>query len=158
MGSHTNEPGAQRVLDHLRRIVQSLRTPQRSARGPRLSGAQLLVLQQLREHGPATMGQLADRTLTHQSSVSVVVSRLATRGLVRRQVSPEDRRSVRVSLTPKGERLTHRSLPLPHAQLREAILALPPRDQLKLASLLGQVVDQMGLSTEPPPMFFEEKR
>src|SRR5207302_6438951 len=71
--------------------------------------AQLFVLQQLRSAGGAlTPGELAERTLTHQSSVSVVARRLMDGGLVKRRWSPADGRRVELSLTPAGRAAVRR--------------------------------------------------
>ena len=86
MGSHASAD-ARAVLDAIRRIVRLLRQSARAAeRRTGMSAAQLFVLQQLRSAGGAlTPGELAERTLTHQSSVSVVARRLVDGGLVKRQ-------------------------------------------------------------------------
>src|ERR1019366_5949434 len=65
------------VMDALRRVVRDLRLSARDAeRSAGISGAQLFVLQSLAEEPASSLNVLADRTLTDQSSVSVVVNRL----------------------------------------------------------------------------------
>jgi DNA-binding MarR family transcriptional regulator len=60
------------VLDAVRRIVQALRESSRQAeRQVGLSGAQLFVLQKLAESPASSVNELAARTHTHQSSVSL---------------------------------------------------------------------------------------
>src|ERR671938_1731164 len=72
---------AVRSLDAIRRLVRGLRLAARaSEREAGLSAAQLFVLQQLAESPAESINELAARTLTHQSSVSVVVRRLVERG------------------------------------------------------------------------------
>src|SRR3954465_9301852 len=79
------------ALDEVRRLVQALRqSTVQAERETGLSGAQLFVLQQLAQTPAQSLNDLAERTHTHQSSVSVVVTRLVGRGLVSRQRSPED--------------------------------------------------------------------
>ena len=88
MGSNTSSRHPH-VLDAMRRIVQALRESSRWAeRHVGLSGAQLFVLQTLAETPGLSVNELAERTHTHQSSVSVVVSRLAAR-LVERGTRPK---------------------------------------------------------------------
>src|SRR5438034_4949060 len=93
------------VLDCVRRIVQTLRVSGRAAeQRVGLTGAQLFVLRQLAAaEGPLSVNELAERTFTHQSSVSVVVHKLETRGLVRRLRSPDDARRMQLSPTPAGK-------------------------------------------------------
>src|SRR5262245_81630 len=104
MGSNTSGASdTQAVLDAIRQIVQALRESSRwSERHVGLSGAQLFVLQALAEAPGISLNELAARTHTHQSSVSVVVTRLVDAGLVRRGRSGLDARSVTLSLSPRG--------------------------------------------------------
>src|SRR5213595_876038 len=63
------------VLDAVRRIVRWLRVSSRAAeRDVGLSAAQLFVLSRLNDEAAMSLNDLAQRTLTHQSSASVVVS------------------------------------------------------------------------------------
>lgn len=65
----------------------------------------LLMIRGLPEGREATVSVLADRlTLKHHSTVELV-DRLETHGYVRRNRSREDRRSVLVSLLPRGEKI-----------------------------------------------------
>ena len=100
----------QAVLDGVRRIVQALRASSRWAeRHVGLSGAQLFVLQKLAETPGISVNELAERTHTHQSSVSVVVSRLAALDLVTRTRSAADGRRVELSLAPRARRVVGRA-------------------------------------------------
>lgn len=67
-----------------------------------LSLAQLFVLQELDKREAQSLNELAERTATHQSSVSVVVRRLVERGLVTWVADTEDRRRVQLAVTPAG--------------------------------------------------------
>src|SRR5437763_1011424 len=60
------------IMDAIRRIVRVLRVSSRACeKQVGLSGAQLFVLHKLEEAPALSLNQLADRTRTHQSSVSV---------------------------------------------------------------------------------------
>src|SRR5438105_26745 len=79
------------ILDSIRRIVRALRLADRAAeKRLGLSGAQLFVLHKLAVGPALSLNELADRTLTHQSSVSVVVQRLVKRKLAARARSGKD--------------------------------------------------------------------
>src|SRR5262249_5588713 len=89
-----------KVLDSLRRIVRSFRVSARAVEGRLgISAAQLFVLHQLAESDASSIDELAARTLTHQSSVSVVVARLAERGLVVRRTARDDARRTEIALS-----------------------------------------------------------
>ena len=87
MGTHTSDGlDVQAILDAVRHVVQALRESSRLAeRQVGLTGAQLFVLQKLAESPALSVNELAERTHTHQRSVSTVVSRLVDRRLVRMQ-------------------------------------------------------------------------
>ena len=145
------------VLDGLRRIVRALRiSARRSEQELGLSGAQLFVLQELGQRAAESANDLADRTHTHQSSVSVVVGRLVDRGLVVRTPSGEDARRVRLELSGAGRALLRRSRPSVQPALIRAMTRLAPAQRRQLGSLLGLLVKQMGLAGSPASMMFTE--
>jgi DNA-binding MarR family transcriptional regulator len=81
------------ALDAIRRIISVLRRSSRLAESEvGIGGAQLFVLQQLATAPARSINELAERTYTHQSSVSVVVRRLVKQRLVERRPGPDDRR------------------------------------------------------------------
>jgi DNA-binding MarR family transcriptional regulator len=165
MGSHriaraarkndAREPTAL-AMNALRRIVQSLRTTSRMVEDRlRISGAQLFVLEQLAASPAQSIDEIAGRTLTHQSSVSVVVTRLAARGLVERKRAPADRRRVELRLTRSGRRLVADAPATAQSQLVGALERLPTRDRRSLARGLVALVHEMGLADQQPALFFE---
>jgi DNA-binding MarR family transcriptional regulator len=156
---HNDLPSDARTsLDALRRIVRELRLSANAAQKQTgISGAQLFVLQQLAERPAATMGDLAQRTFTHQSSVSVVVRRLAERGLVVRTASPEDARRVTISLSASGKQLLKRAPRAAQERLLAALARLAPKRRRELAQGLADLVAGMGIADQPPELFFEEK-
>src|SRR5580765_205281 len=100
----SNERPVDRSMNAVRSIVRAFRVNTRAIELKMgISLAQLFVLQQLTERPADSLNELADRTATHQSSVSVVVRRLVDRGLVTRVASSADRRRVQIALTPDGE-------------------------------------------------------
>ena len=150
---------ARRVLDAIRRVVRVLRVSSRAAeKQAGLSGAQLFVLQKLAGAGEErlSINELAERTLTHQSSVSVVVQRLVDRGLVLRAQSPQDGRRVELSLSPLARKLAARWPGAAQERLFSALDKMPAGRLALLASLLTQMVGDMGIGEEVPGLFFEE--
>lgn len=147
------------VLDSLRRIVRTLRLTAREAeRNAGISGAQLFVLQALAEASAASLNDLAERTLTDQSSVSVVVKRLADKKLVTRKASTEDARRIELSLTAPGRRLLARCPEPTQARLVAALRRLDASELAALSVGLTALMREMGIAeTSPARMFFEEE-
>ena len=145
------------ILDALRRVVRELRLSARGAeRGAGISGAQLFVLQALSHERATSMNDLAIRTRTDQSSVSVVVKRLVDRKLVTRKVARDDARRVELSVTPAGRRMLARCPEPTQARLFEALGRMSAPDLASLVSGLSALVREMGIENEAPQMFFEE--
>ncbi|HVT90914.1 MAG TPA: MarR family transcriptional regulator [Tepidisphaeraceae bacterium] len=144
-------------MDAFRRIVQALRLGgQSSQRRFGLSAAQMFVLQQL-SHGRATsLNELAARTFTHQSSVSVVVHRLVDLGLIARNTAKNDARRLVLSLTPSGRKLVRSAPQATQEKLIDALHRLPASQRSQLAQLLRHVADDAAGETARPALFFEE--
>ncbi|HEY2851765.1 MAG TPA: MarR family transcriptional regulator [Gemmatimonadaceae bacterium] len=144
-------------MDSLRRIVRALHRSHRLAEQEwQLSAAQLLVLQRLAEEQTLSVNQLADRTFTHQSTVSVVVTRLVARGLVRRSRATEDARRAELGLTPAGRLLLERAMSSALMKLFDALDEMPASRLRVIGGCLQGVVDALGVSDEPAGMFFED--
>ena len=145
------------VVNGLRRIVGALHRSHRLAEQKfELSAAQLLVLQRLAEVPSHSVNELANRTFTHQSTVSVVVTRLVGRGLVRRARADDDARRAELALTASGRVLLQRAMSSALAQLIDALDAMPTSRLRLIGGCLDGVVDALGVRSEPPGMFFEE--
>lgn len=76
--------------------------------------------------------ELGEKTLITKGTLTGVVDRLEAQKLVRRSASPEDGRSMIVSLTPAGERLFERVFTAHLAHMR---LALGGLDAKRLAQI-----------------------
>jgi DNA-binding MarR family transcriptional regulator len=105
-----------------------------------LSLTQLRVLAILRDREPK-MAELAAHLGLERSSVSGLVDRAARRGLVRRDVSSDDGRAVRVSLTPDGQGLAS----LLTGEIAGLVAPMTRRlgraDQKRLSMLLNRLLD-----------------
>jgi DNA-binding MarR family transcriptional regulator len=158
MVSHTNaDPDARSVLDSIRRIVQELRLYDRRAeQRVGLSGAQLFVLQKMRAGGAACINELARRTHTHQSSVSVVAQKLVDRKLLRRSRSKADGRVVELELTAKGRKLLRGAPAAAQERLVASLQRLPAVRRRQLKVLLEELVRSSGMTSGPPALFFED--
>jgi DNA-binding MarR family transcriptional regulator len=148
------------ALDALRRIVQTLRIGAREVeQRAGLSSAQLFALQQIAEHPTLSINDLAARTFTHQSSVSVVIQRLVARRMVTKVASADDRRMQRLALTASGRRAVERAPVAIQERLIAAMASLPGGERRALARALGEVARRVApaAASGHPPMLFEER-
>ena len=149
---------SQRVLDSIRRIVRLLREGSRaSEESVGLSAAQLFVLQKLDPVQPLSLNELAARTLTHQSSVSVVISRLVERGLVLRRPAASDARRLELLPTRRGRRLLERAPGAAQDRVIAAVAALTPKQQRALADGLEALMRALGVDERAAPMLFADE-
>ena len=144
------------AMDALRRIVGSLRSADAASEALLgVSAAQLFVLRELAKTDSLTVGELAQRTATAQSSVSEVVARLATKELVVRERSASDRRRMDVSLSASGRTLMQRADETVQEKLLAGFSRLPDARQTATAAGLRSWVAAAGLADIEPTMFFE---
>lgn len=100
-----------------------------------LSLTQLRLLGILRDRRP-TMSQLADFLGLDPSSVTGLVERAVTRDLVRRDISPDDRRTARVSLTRTGRRQATSMVARVHGSLTPLFAGLSDTEVRRMTTLL----------------------
>lgn len=86
-----------------------------------------------------TMSDVADRLCCDPSNVTGVIDRLESRGLVRREPTPQDRRVKALELTGEGKRLREKLRKKLH-EAPEEIASLGPTDQAELRRLLRLVL------------------
>jgi DNA-binding MarR family transcriptional regulator len=145
------------ALDAIRQMISALRRSSRLTETEfGIGSAQLFVLQQLARAPARSINELAARTYTHQSSVSVVVRRLVQDGFVERRQAEDDRRRRELRITRAGQRLVDWA-PVPaQIKLIDGLRALPQSDLRTLVRLLDRVVLRMGAAGKSPPMLFTE--
>ena len=128
------------ILDALRSLVRELRLASRQAeQRVGVHGAQLHALRQLADSPTTSLTELAERTHTDISSVSVVVSRLVEQGLVARKSADDDRRRLSLGLTARGRALVRRAPETGTSRLLRAASSLSDREVHTLAVGLAKL-------------------
>jgi DNA-binding MarR family transcriptional regulator len=98
------------------------------------------------------MGKMGVRLMVHPAAVTNAVSKLEQRGLVRRQMSPQDRRVVLAAITDEGRALAEQAT----AALNGAAFGLPALSREQAADLTAAlrevraVVGDVGTAAEAP--------
>ncbi len=111
---------------------------------PRLAGAgltltQLGVLEAILHKGPLTHRDLGRKVLTSAGNMTDVVDKLEARGLVLRVRAADDRRQVRVELTPPGQALIEDVFPRHAADIAQAMGGLTGEELTQLGDLLRKL-------------------
>lgn len=143
-------------MDGLRRVVRAVRSGNAEAEHALgISSAQLFALRAIAAQPAGSLHELAEHTLTSQSSVSEVVARLAARGLIKRTPSSQDRRRMELTITEQGGELLVRTPETVQEQLAVGFMSLPPAQRRALAEGIEAWMSAAGLAVVPAAMFFE---
>ncbi|MFF1692849.1 MarR family winged helix-turn-helix transcriptional regulator [Streptomyces sp. NPDC058257] len=102
-----------------------------------LTYPQYLVMLVLWEDGPQPVKAIGERLRLDSGTLSPLLKRLETAGLVGRERSAADERSVTVRLTDAGAELRERALPVPRRIL--AATGMTVEEILALQGLLGRL-------------------
>jgi DNA-binding MarR family transcriptional regulator len=146
------------ILNGFRVLVHALHVSSRNAEERvGLTGAQLFVLQKLEEADSLTVGELATRTHTHQSTVSVVVTKLVEKGLVSRVRSAQDARVQVLSITKQGSAKLGKAPESIQDRLIASIAKLSRNDRTALSALLARILSGADLAEVKPELFLENK-
>jgi DNA-binding MarR family transcriptional regulator len=158
MLARTDDRAIERSMNAVRSIVRALRINTRAIELKMgISLAQLFVLQQLAERSASSLNELAERTATHQSSVSVVVRRLVERGYVSRTSSNADKRRIEIDVTPIGRALLLEAPTTIQTQLMNALRRMNVSDQTAMAELLERWLREAKIDIATPPMLGEDE-
>lgn len=158
MGQRQENGDLRLVMDSFRRVVRALRKSSRDSEDFfGLRTAQFFVLQQVKEYGPLGINDLAEKTFSHQSTVSVVVEELVQRGYVECTLSTIDRRRVEVRGTAVGRSLIKKRKRTIQEKMAAGFMKMSSRQRHELARLLGKFISSSGLDSETPDFFFEKE-
>jgi MarR family transcriptional regulator, organic hydroperoxide resistance regulator len=104
MGVMSRDTEIYETMQFLRRIFKALQDySQEVSSSFGISGPQLWALKILSQEGGLNLGHLSSKMYLRPSTVTGVIDRLENKGLVVRTRDPDDRRVVKVKLTPAGE-------------------------------------------------------
>jgi DNA-binding MarR family transcriptional regulator len=146
-----------RCLNAVRSIMRALRVNSREIEGKiGMSLAQVFVLEELAKSPADSLGEIAARTATHQSSVSMVLKRLVAGGFVSRTAHPHDQRRLQFSITPSGSQMLLRTPKTIQARLIAALGTIAPADQTRLVRLLERWLVIAEIDRVSPPMLLED--
>jgi len=90
------------------------------------------------------MRALADQLDVSPSTATRVCDRLVDKKLVRRRIDDDDRRAVRVDLTPRGRKLIELVMQRRRALIADILEHLSPASQRRLADALLEFSDAAG--------------
>lgn len=116
-----------------------------------LTVGQFGVLEALLHLGPLCQHALAEKLLRSGGNITLVVDNLEKHGWVRRERQKDDRRLIRIHLTPEGRRLIGRVFPEHARAVTQQMSRLNPREQetlRRLARKLGRGIEKDNKENE----------
>jgi MarR family 2-MHQ and catechol resistance regulon transcriptional repressor len=114
---------------------------EKQLRGFQLTAPQYDLLEALLYAGPATLTEIAERILCTQSNATVVAGNCVKRGWIVLRAQPNDRRKLRVHLTPEGRTLIAKVFPLYSKMVRAQMCALNYSQQQALSRLCQKLAE-----------------
>jgi DNA-binding MarR family transcriptional regulator len=109
-----------------------------------MTGAQKRIMYFLDLKGPQNMSQIARLVGCKVPATTPVVDKLVKSGLVGREANPDDRRVIRIAMTPKGRRVMKQLKAIHEGRLEEILCQLDPARRKKLISAFEQIHEILG--------------
>ena len=133
------------ILIALRRITRAIDIQSKKlSRVSGLTAPQLLVMQAIRKRGEAKPSSIAQDVLLSQATVTTIIDRLESAGLVQRERSTSDRRVVLVSLTGEGDDRLRRAPELLQAGFIRELGKLQDWERSLIVASLQRVASMMA--------------
>ena len=107
-----------------------------------------LVMPLLAVHGELSQRELAEMNSLKAPSISAIIKKMEDEGLVERRFNPDDRREIRVSLTPKGAEVDRSIVETLKSTDEAGLTGISPEDQELLMSLLCRIRDNLIRTTD----------
>jgi DNA-binding MarR family transcriptional regulator len=142
------------VLSTLRQIIRAIDIHSRQlSKQFGLTGPQLIVISEIGQYGPMTIGELARRISLSQATVTTILDRLEIKELATRVRDSHDKRRVYVSITDKA-----RSILESHPNfLQDAFVrrfnALEDWEQTLILSSIQRLSAMMNAQDLPPEAY-----
>jgi DNA-binding MarR family transcriptional regulator len=125
------------------------RASKRMRRQLQVTGPQRLVLRVIGQIPGISAGSVARLLHVHPSTLTGVLARLQTRGLIARQPDPADRRRSILVLTAAGAAIDRRHAGTVEAAVRKALATLAPAQQTATRRVLTRLVDSLDAEAAP---------
>ncbi len=97
------------------------------------------LLNRLWEKDGVSQKELSEISIKDQTTVTRILDKLERKGLIKRQTSPDDRRSFLIFLTDNGRSLENKLVPIAYEVLDEALQGLSEEEIKQMKLLLNKI-------------------
>jgi len=111
---------------------------------PDITVSYFAVLQALWETNGLSISDLGEKAQLEKSTMTSLIDRMETAGLVRRDDHPTDRRAYRICLTPRGRDLEEKLDPVVGKAYQYLTRGVPEKDLQKAVEVLKRLMDNAG--------------
>tara|TARA_R110002072_G_scaffold56097_4_gene145534 strand:+ start:17569 stop:18042 length:474 start_codon:yes stop_codon:yes gene_type:complete len=133
------------ILVSLRQITRAIDIHSRDLQKQTgLTTSQLLVLEAIERIETPTPGSVAKEVVLSQATVTSLLDRLESRGLVRREKMATDKRSVRLVLTDEGSQKTQSAPEILQSEFLAKYRKLEPWERQMLVASLSRIASMMN--------------
>jgi DNA-binding MarR family transcriptional regulator len=133
------------ILIALRRIIRAIDQHSRHLiQTHGLTGPQALMLTEIVRNDQITGSELAKRVSLSQATVTDVLKRLESKGLLKRVQDEKDRRKISLTATPQAVSLVKDSVPLLQERFGSRLKELKDWEQTQLLSSLQRIAEMMN--------------
>lgn len=145
MDTQLNEKRCRDLLISLRKIIQAIDIHSRKLNKQfGLTGPQLIVLQEIANSGEISITPLSKLTSLRQATVTDICKRLETKGYLTRKRREDDKRSVSLILTKKGNEAINDLPPLLQETFTDRFSKIKNWEQMMILSAFERVVELMS--------------
>src|SRR5438067_1722602 len=109
-----------------------------------ITAQQAELLHRTHRDGETSPRRLTHLLMTDKAGISRIVDRLVAKGLIARRVRTEDRRSVRITLTPAGRAVVPKLARIAQRHKQRLFGRLTPAEEARLRQLLLRVLANAG--------------
>ncbi len=103
---------------------------------------QYLVMLVLWEQSPLKVGEIGQKLFLNSNTLTPLLNKLQQKGLVEKERSQDDERTVFIRLTETGEAMKNRAECIPEAVVKE--MGIPLEELLKMRSLMWKFLDKVS--------------
>jgi len=94
---------------------------------------------------------LADKLLVGRSNLSMLLPQLEKRGLLIRRNDPQDRRVLRLELTPEGTKLTEEAIAIQFALIERTMKTASTEECNLVGEVMTRIISELTTSGDPEP-------
>ncbi|MFD2759945.1 MarR family winged helix-turn-helix transcriptional regulator [Lentibacillus juripiscarius] len=120
------------VMEHVKNNIHSFD----------MKTSEFTVLEALHHKGPMTVKQISEAVLIGTGSMTYVIDKLETKGLLERRPCPDDRRVIHIHITDKGTQLMDEIFPRHQQAIENLFHDITPKEKKTIIDVLKRVGKQ----------------